>query len=127
MSLQSRLELDLREAIKNQEKEKKLFLSVVVGEINLKGKLVSDDDVLKILNTLKKESIECKNEFEIQILNSYLPVLLSENETKVLIQKIIEINGFTSKKEFGSLMKILREYKNVNLKLATTLANGMLN
>lgn len=101
------------------------------------GKELTDDVVLKCIQKAVKQhedSIEqfrnagrrdllAKESEEYVILKSYLPKMLSEDETKIILDNILQTVEAT-KKNFGVVMKQLP--KDVDKKLASKLLNGML-
>lgn len=101
------------------------------------GKELTDDVVLKCIQKAVKQhedSIEqfrnagrrdllAKESEEYVILKSYLPKMLSEDETKIILNNILQTVEAT-KKNFGVVMKQLP--KDVDKKLASKLLNGML-
>ena len=101
------------------------------------GKELTDDVVLKCIQKAVKQhedSIEqfrnagrrdllAKESEEYVILKSYLPKMLSEDETKIILNNILQTVEAT-KKNFGAVMKQLP--KDVDKKLASKLLNGML-
>lgn len=101
------------------------------------GKELTDDVVLKCIQKAVKQhedSIEqfrnagrrdllAKESEEYVILKSYLPKMLSEDETKIILDNILQTIEAT-KKNFGAVMKQLP--KDVDKKLASKLLNGML-
>lgn len=101
------------------------------------GKELTDDVVLKCIQKAVKQhedSIEqfrnagrgdllAKESEEYAILRSYLPKMLSEDETKIILDNILQTIEAT-KKNFGAVMKQLP--KDVDKKLASKLLNGML-
>ena len=101
------------------------------------GKELTDDVVLKCIQKAVKQhedSIEqfrnagrrdllAKESEEYVILKSYLPKMLSEDETKIILDNILQTVEAT-KKNFGAVMKQLP--KDVDKKLASKLLNGML-
>ena len=93
-------------------------------EISLRGKQenLSEGDVLSLLQTLikqRKDSIEAfekanrqdlidKERAEINVIEFFLPKQKSENETMEIIIKIINENNFSSIKDMGKLMNIIK-------------------
>ena len=93
-------------------------------QIALRGKQenLMDGDVLNILQSLvkqRKDSIEAfekanrqdlidKEKAEIIVIESFLPDQKSENETKVIIEMVIKENNFSSIKDMGKLMNIIK-------------------
>lgn len=108
MSLKAKINADYLSAFKNKDVVTKNILSVVKGECQTFEKNngidnISDDEVTKILNkNVKslKETISLMNEDtskeltkkELEILESYLPKQMSEDEIRVKITELIE-NG----------------------------------
>jgi uncharacterized protein YqeY len=108
MKLQERIISDLRESMKNREEDKKSLLRVIISEMNRVGKVLTDDEVVRILKTLKENAIVMNNDNEVKIIQEYLPKMLDDNELLVEIKLIIENNGFTSIKEIGKIMGELK-------------------
>ena len=93
-------------------------------QISLRGKQndLSDADVLNILQNLtkqRKDSIDAfskanrkdlidKELAEIAVIKIFLPEQISENETKKIIEDIIKNNNFSSIKDMGKLMNIIK-------------------
>ena len=99
-------------------------------QISLRGKKdnLTDGDVLSLLQSLikqRKDSIEAfnkanrqdlidKEQTEIDIIEKFLPKQKSENETIEIVEKIIKENNFSSLKDMGKLMNIIKsEYVGV--------------
>lgn len=98
---------------------------------------LTDNDVVGLIQKLSKqrqESADIYNEAgrtelaekelkEKEILDSYLPQMLSENELTEVIDRVISENNFSVMKDMGNVMKILKEtYPNqYDGKLASTL------
>ena len=97
-------------------------------EISLRGKQdnLSNSDLLLLLQSLikqRKDSIEAfakanrkdlieKEEAEISTIQIFLPEQKNENETREIIEKIINENNFSSIKDMGKLMNIVKsDYK----------------
>ena len=84
---------------------------------------ISNQEILSLFQNLvkqRKDSIEAfktagrkdlieKEQEEINIIKSFLPKQKNENETEVIIDKIIKENDFNSIKEMGKLMNILKD------------------
>ena len=65
---------------------------------------------------------------EKEVLDRYLPKTLSEDELTKVVEELIEKNGFTTMKDMGNVMKILKEtYPNqYDGKLASTIIRNKL-
>ena len=99
-------------------------------QISIRGKQdsLSDKDIITLLQKLvkqRKDSIEAfnkanrqdlidKERAEIDIIELFLPEQKSESETKEIIDNIIKENDFSSIKDMGKLMNIIKsEYLGV--------------
>ena len=99
-------------------------------QISIRGKQdsLSDKDIITLLQNLvkqRKDSIEAfnkanrqdlidKERAEIDIIDLFLPEQKSESETKEIIDNIIKENDFSSIKDMGKLMNIIKsEYLGV--------------
>ena len=103
---------------------------------------LTDNDVVGLIQKLSKQRQESydiyvqagRNELaekelkEKEILDSYLPKMLSEKELASVIDEVITTNGFSTMKDMGNAMKILKEkYPNqYDGKLASTLIKAKL-
>ncbi len=93
-------------------------------QIAIRGKQdnLSNGEVLSILQNLvkqRKDSIEAfkkanrqdlidKESAEIIIIETFLPTQKTENETKEIIEILIKENNFSSIKEMGKLMNLIK-------------------
>lgn len=116
---------DLKQAMKDQDKKKLSVIRMVKGaiqmeELNTKREL-TDDEVIGIISKqikTRKESIvefekgnrndliEQTNE-EIEILNTYMPEQLSEEEVLKLIDKVFDEINPSAPSDMGKVMGML--------------------
>jgi uncharacterized protein YqeY len=98
-NLKEKINQDFMIAFKNKEMEKKNFLGVIKGEIqNAEGRGIksTDENVMSILKKVEKslkESIksgDVESAMQLEILNDYLPSLMSSEEVKKEIELIIK-------------------------------------
>ena len=120
--MKERLLNDLKEAMKNKDKEKLSVIRMVKGAIQLeeinKKRDLTDDEVIAIIakqiKTRKESIVEFekgsrddlikKSQEEIDLLNIYMPEQMSEEEViKVIDEAFKEINP-SSVKDMGKLM-----------------------
>ncbi|WP_068784920.1 GatB/YqeY domain-containing protein [Paenibacillus phocaensis] len=125
MNLSERLNEDMKQAMKSQDKFKLSTIRMVRAtmknlEIDLKRTL-NDNEVLDILSREIKQRKDALQEFEkagrddlaeqvkaeAEILAVYLPEQLSEEEIKVIVQQTIQETGASSKAEIGKVMSAL--------------------
>jgi len=125
MSLSDRLNEDMKQAMKNQDKFRlsvirMLRASIKSKEIDLR-KTLNDDEVLDVLSReikLRKDSLQ---EFEkagrtdlvenlkaeIDIISEYMPKQLDEEELKQIVQQTIQEVGASTKADMGKVMGAL--------------------
>lgn len=125
MNLSERLNEDMKQAMKSQDKFKLSTIRMVRAtiknlEIDLKRTL-NDNEVLDILSREIKQRKDALQEFEkagrddlaesvkaeVEIIAEYLPEQLSEEEIKVIVQQTIQETGASSKAEIGKVMSAL--------------------
>ena len=130
MSLKDKIESHYNSSIKKKDSNSintlRLIKSAIKDkEISLRGKKdsLTDSDILSLLQSLvkqRKDSIEAfekanrkdliENELnEIKVIEMFLPKQLDEDETTLIVKDIIQQNNFTSLKDMGALMKIIKE------------------
>ncbi len=130
MSLKDEIESNYNNSIKEKDSNSintlRLIKSAIKDkEISLRGKrdVLTDSDVLSLLQSLvkqRKDSIEAfekanrndliENELnEIKVIEKFLPKQMDEDETNLIIKNIISENHFTSLKDMGALMKIIKD------------------
>ena len=130
MSLKDKIESDYNNSIKEKDSNSintlRLIKSAIKDkEIFLRGKQdsLTDSDILSLLQSLvkqRKDSIEAfekanRNDLiekelnEIKVIEMFLPKQMDEDETALIIKNIIQENNYTSIKEMGDLMKIIKE------------------
>ena len=117
-----KIQTDMYVAMKSGEKEKANTLRSVISK--LKDKQIEKRDTLtkeeeiKVLQTLvkqRKESIDLyqkggRNELaeieskEMDIINSYLPTMMDEDDVKKIVQSVIKDTGASSMADMGKVM-----------------------
>jgi uncharacterized protein YqeY len=122
MSLLGRLNDDMKQAMKNKEKEKLTVIRMVKAalqneEIKLQHSLLEDEEITVLTREVKqykdsllefekagREDLVDKLKREIQILETYLPEQLTEEELAAVIQQTISEVGAASKADMGKVM-----------------------
>ncbi len=127
MTLEERLDADLKDAMKSNDTTRKLAIRAVktaISEAKVSGteaKAVNDADVLAIITKQVKQrrdsvteynkgnrpDLAAQEEAEIKVLEVYLPQQLGEAEIRARAQTVIAELGVTDMKGFGSVMKRL--------------------
>ena len=116
------IEIDLKDALKNQDKAKVGVLRILISKCKNKsiatGKPLEDSEVMKVLQTAAKqhkESIKLykqgeRNDLvnqetaEMNIVEAYLPSMMTEDEIKLIVSSVIEETGASSMADFGKVM-----------------------
>ncbi|TMV44614.1 GatB/YqeY domain-containing protein [Paenibacillus mesophilus] len=125
MSLSERLNDDMKQAMKNQDKFKLSVIRMIRSaiknvEIDQK-KTLDDNEVLDILNREIKQRKDSLQEFEkadrgdlaetvrkeIEVIAVYMPQQLTEEEIHAIVQQTIQETGASSKADLGKLMSAL--------------------
>lgn len=113
MSLQKQIREDMVNAMKTKDTETISLLRVVAGEFGREmnnGIELQDDQVTAILKRMKKNAIIMGNLNEIEILNKYLPTILSETQTKTIVGGIIQKNGYSEMRNIDKVMSTLKTH-----------------
>ena len=125
MSLKEQLTADMKEAMKNKEKERLAVIRMVRGAIRQQEidgqKELGDEDVIAVISKevkMRRDSIEEfqkggredlveKTQAEIDVLLPYLPAQLSEDEVRELVKAAVEQTGAATPKDMGKVMGVL--------------------
>jgi|SRR5690554_672281 len=125
MSLSERLNDDMKQAMRNQDKFRLSVIRMVRSsiknvEIDLRRSL-EDNEVLDILNRELKQRKDSLQDFEkagrddlveplkveLKIIAEYMPTQLTEDEITVIVKQTIQDTGATTKAEMGKVMGAL--------------------
>ena len=131
MSLQTKIEEKLNQSLKNKDKNLYPTLRLVVSAIKdaviasrtKENKGLSDQDIMGILKKMVKQRNESCEIYkkasrtelleseikEIEIISSFLPAQLGEEETKKICEEIIKKVGASSLKDVGKVMGELKK------------------
>ena len=151
MSLAEKITDDVKSALKGGDKKKLSIARYLSSELknylikeNLDRDLskLTDENFFKIVKTQlkqKKESLEFAEKapnsekveelnYDINYLQSYLPKLMNEDDTKKIINNYIKDQGL-NQSDFGKIMGYLKkEFNNqIDLTLASKLIKGFFN
>lgn len=124
MSLQERINEDLKAYMKSKDTFKLGVVRMVKGavqleKINLKKEELSDEEIIKLISKqikMRKDSIAeftkagrddlvQQNEKEIEVLKEYMPEEMSEEEVINIINEAIRTTGASNIKEMGKVMR----------------------
>jgi uncharacterized protein YqeY len=124
------IESDFKEAMKAKDAARLSALRMLKSALSYaqieKGKSdakLPDDDVMKAISKQikqRKDSIDSyvkanrtdlaqKEEFELKILERYLPAQMNNQDLEILVKKVIGELGATSKKDTGRIMKAVMD------------------
>ena len=130
MVLYEKIQSDMYTAMKAGKKEKASTLRTVLAKLKDKQidtrEPLSEKDEIKVLQTLvkqRKESIDLYQKggrselaeaesFELEIINTYLPEMMNEDDVRKLIEEIIEQTSAQSMADLGKVMpQIMKQGK----------------
>jgi uncharacterized protein YqeY len=130
MTIQERIDADIREAMRSKQADKlsalrmvkSALMNVTIEKRGAGGKLADLDAVAVIRKQVKQrqDSIQgfekggrpdlaAKESREIEYLSGYLPAPLSDSEVQQLVKDAIAEVGATSKAQMGAVMKLATE------------------
>ena len=131
MSLQNQIEEKLNQSLKNKDKTLyptlRLIVSaikdVVIANRGKDSKELTDQDIMSLLKKMVKQRNESCEVYkkagreellasetkEIEIISSFLPKQLSEEETKKICEDVIKKVGAASIKDMGKVMGELKK------------------
>ncbi|MDH5750744.1 MAG: GatB/YqeY domain-containing protein [Rhodospirillales bacterium] len=127
MSLKARIQEDVKQAMRAHQREQLAALRLVTAAIKQKEVderiELSDEQVLAVLDKMvkqRRESLEqflqagredlaAKEQFELDLIQTYLPEPLSDDQLADLIRSTIDKLGASSIRDMGAVMNALRE------------------
>jgi hypothetical protein len=130
MTIQERIDADIRDAMRSKQADKlsalrmvkSALMNVTIEKHGAGGKLADPDAIAVIRKQVKQrqESIQGfekggrpdlakKESREIEYLRGYLPASLSDDEVQQLVREAIAEVGATSKAQMGAVMKVATE------------------
>lgn len=148
MNLKEKINEDLKSAMKSGDKVKLETIRLIRAAIlefekSGSGKELNEDEGIKLLNSAakkRKDSIEQytkagrndladREKAELEVLMSYLPKQLSNEEIKNIVKDIAAASGASRKEDFGKLMPlVMKELKGkADGKVVRTIVEEFLN
>ena len=139
MTLLTQIQVQVKDAMKARDKLKLSTLRMLVAaikqkEIDTRTEL-SDDEVISIIEKQVQQRLESAEQYksagrdelfekesqEAEILTTYLPEKMSEEEVAEMIEKIMSDMGEVTMKEMGNLMATLKNQagSKIDMKLAS--------
>jgi uncharacterized protein YqeY len=110
MKLIEKISIDFMEAYKAKEMAKKDFLGVLKTEVTKESKEPDDVTVVNKIKSMIKnaEATNSLSRFELEILNRYLPVQMSDETLRHRIINYIEVSKLEGANEMGKVMAFLK-------------------
>ena len=126
MTLRERINEEMKTVMKARDSEKLGAIRLLQAALKQKEVdervEITDDIVLAIIDKMlkqRKDSIEqytagnrmdlvAKEQFEVTVLQAYMPAQLSEAELAAVLDRVIAETGATSAKDMGKVMNALR-------------------
>jgi uncharacterized protein YqeY len=125
VSIQAQLMDDLKQALRDKDATRKSAIRMALAALKnarvAKNADLTDEDVVVVLSKEVKQRRDAMAEFdaagradlvasesaEIEILQAYLPRMLSEDEIVEMARKAIAETGASNPKEMGSVMRVM--------------------
>tara|TARA_Y100000780_G_C13342589_1_gene285819 strand:- start:42 stop:500 length:459 start_codon:yes stop_codon:yes gene_type:complete len=151
MALREKINQQFNTALKNRNKTLVSTLRLIVAAIkerdiaNRKGgkkEEVKDQEIIKVLQKMKKQRQDSASLYEkggrqellnvekaeIEVIDTFLPKQLNEEETKKICKEIIESIGASSIKDMGKIMGSLKQKHSdsIDFSKANVIIKGLL-
>ena len=151
MSLREKINQQFNTALKSKNKILVSTLRLILASIKEKDianrsaknkQEVKDQEIIKVLKKMKKQrqdsaalykkggrlELLAAEESEIEIINTFLPKQLSEEETKKICKETIEFVSASSIKDMGKVMGSLKQKysDSIDFSKANTIIRGLL-
>ena len=151
MALREKINQQFNTALKNKNKTLVSTLRLIIAAIkerdiaNRKGgkkEEVKDQEITKVLQKMKKQRQDSASLYEkggrqellnvekaeIEVIDTFLPKQLSEEETKKICKEIIESIGASSIKDMGKIMGSLKQKHSdsIDFSKANIIVKGLL-
>ena len=151
MALREKINQQFNTALKNRNKTLVSTLRLIVAAIkerdiaNRKGgkkEEVKDQEIIKVLQKMKKQRQDSASLYEkggrqellnvekaeIEVIDTFLPKQLNEEETKKICKEIIESIGASSIKDMGKIMGFLKQKHSdsIDFSKANVIIKGLL-
>ncbi len=125
-TLKQRIDADMKAAMRNKEKERLGAIRLILAAIKQREVderiTLDDSQVLAVLDKMVKQRRDSisqyekanrqdlvdKEQFELELIQGYLPAQLSDVEIDAAIDQTIAATGATSAKEMGKVMGLLK-------------------
>jgi hypothetical protein len=119
MAVIEQIRADVKDALRAGEKERLGALRLVLSELQKAAKESSDDELTVLRRERKRrleaakayrdggrEDLAAGEEAEGELIGTYLPAELSEEELRTLVEQAVRDSGAESAKDMGAAMKM---------------------
>jgi len=107
-----KLREELKKSILNKEVNRKTLIRVIIGEAESESKKknveINDNMITSILKMMMDNAKQMDNQEEVDIINDFMPRLLTEEEITSEIDAVIEKEGYSTMKDLGFVMKYMK-------------------
>ena len=110
MSIIEKISKDFMSAYKDKDMKKKNFLGVIKTEVTKETKTPEDSYVVAKLKSMVKnaQSTNSLTEYELNIINNYLPTQMTEDVLREKIGDFITKEELSTMKDMGKIMGYLK-------------------
>lgn len=118
MSLRQRVQDDVKQAMRERERERVEALRLLLSELQKAQKEGSDDELAVLRRERKRRleaasayaeagraDLEAKERREAQLIGGYLPAELNEQQLRAIVEQAVAQSGAQSVKDMGIAMK----------------------
>jgi uncharacterized protein YqeY len=126
MTIQNQINFEMKQSMKSGDTASRDFLRVVMGEFGRVGKVLNDDQALKVIKKMHSNAVELGDDYEEKVLERWLPKTLDEIALTQLIGNIIADNEWTEMSDLGKIMQELKKTSGVDMKTASKFAREMI-
>lgn len=109
MNLKENIQADKLAAFKSGNKTTNMILGVLIGELEQKGKTSTDEEVVREIKKMIENAKLCGTTEEGEVLNKYLPVMMTEEEIDNVLITYLKSENITSKKDVGKIMSYCKQ------------------
>ena len=106
VSLLEQVKDDVKSALKAGEKDRVHALRLIANELQKAAKENGADDV-EVLQRERKRRLEAAEEREAEIIESYMPAQLSDDELGAIVGDAVAESGASSPQEMGKVMALV--------------------
>ena len=128
--IQQEVQDQMKIAMKSGDTAKRDYLRFVMGEFTRVNKEISDKESLKIIKSLNDKAIEMGNDYEVSVLDQWMPTKIDTFQLRTLISGIITACNFSGMRDMGKVMielKNLSMSDGIDMKEANVIVKELLN